>query len=101
MSLFAKVRRFAKIKRYGVKELCTGRYELRKEYESMVVKAVVEKGEPSAKISTSPKLAPLLIASAVLGASFMPFIVLPFIIYAIISDIRTGKAKKDFKDIKW
>jgi len=101
MSMHAKVRRFAKLKKYEVKELCTGRYELSKDYEAMVVKAVVEDGEEGAKVSASPKILPLLLASAVLGASFVPLVVAPYLVYTILSGMRTDKVKKDFKDINW
>jgi hypothetical protein len=67
----------------------------------MVIKAVVEKGENTTRVSSSPKLAPLIIASAILGASFIPLIVVPYIIYAILSSMRTDGAKKDFKDLRW
>lgn len=101
MNFSSKVRVFAKKRGYALKELCTGRYELKKEFEIMDINARLEKDSKEIKVTSSPKLIPLLAASAVLFAAFFPLVALVYVFYGLMSYIRVNSIKKDFKDIKW
>ena len=101
MDLSSKARVFARKRGYAIRELCTGRVELKKEFELMEVKAIVEKGAGEAEVSCNPKIIPLLAASAVLFAAFFPLVAGVYLFYAFMSNIRVNSIKKDFKDMKW
>lgn len=97
MALEKKLKELAEKKRYSFKELCTDRYELKKEYEIMAVKAVVEKDEKKTKVSTSPKLVPIALATALLAVTFIPLVIFVYITYAFLSNIRIKQVKNDLK----
>jgi len=101
MSLEKDVRAFAKKRSYSFKELCTGRYELSRDYEIMTIRAIIDGEEEKVMVSTSPKIVPLLLVSAVLLAGLPPLIILVYIFYASMSYIRTKSVKKDIKNMKW
>ena len=97
MALEKKLKEFAKEKRYSFKELCTDRYELKKEYEIMAVKAVIDKEESETKVSTSPKFAPLILATVLLAATFIPLVIFVYITYAFLSNVRIKQVRNDLK----
>ena len=101
MNFSSKARVFAKKRGYHIKELCTNRYELKKEYEIMDINAHIEEGTKKIKVTSSPKVIPLLAASAILFAAFFPLVALVYVFYGIMSHIRINSIKKDFNGIKW
>ena len=93
------LRKFAKAKGYALKEVCTGRYELSKQHELMIVKAVVDKNEKGIKVSTSPNFIPIILLCAVLAAAFPPLVVLVYFLYASLAWVRVSFAKRELKKI--
>jgi hypothetical protein len=100
MSLRPQLKKFAKNKGYQFKELCTDRYELKKEYEVMAVKVTLEQDKKENKVEVSPKVVPLILASAILFAGFPPLVVFVYIFYALMSYLRTNSMKKNLKNSK-
>ena len=99
MGLRISLEKIAKKKGYRVKELCSGRYELRKEFEIMSTSAVVDTHE-GVKYNTSPKFLPMIIATILFAATFLPLVILVYLIYAVLSSIRKRSMIWDLKDLE-
>ena len=101
MGLEKDIRAFAEKRNYSLRELCTGRYELSRDYEIMTLKAIIQDDEEKAEVSTTPKIIPILLVSAVLLAGLPPLIILVYIFYVSMSYLRTKSVKNDIKKMKW
>ena len=98
MAMEKRLKKFAKEKGYSFKERCTGRYEISRDYEMMSVGVCVDDSE--ARLFTTPKPVPLILASAVLAAAFLPLIVIVYIAYALLSGLRVRALRNELKWIK-
>ena len=99
MGLRTSLEKIAKKKGYCVKELCSGRYELRKEFEIMSASAIVDENE-GVKYNTSPKYLPMIIATILFAATFVPLVVFVYLIYVILSSVRKKSMRWELKDLE-
>jgi len=94
------LQKFAKAKGYAYKELCTGRFELSRDYELLAVRAVFDDDENGVRVHTSPKYIPLLLMSVVFFAVFPPLAILSYFIYSFLAWLRVNGVKKELKAIE-
>jgi len=94
------LQRFAKAKGYAYKELCTGRFELSKDYELLAVCAVFEDDGKGMHVRPSPKYVPLLLLSVIFFAIFPPLAILSYFIYSILAWLRVNGVKNELKAIE-
>jgi hypothetical protein len=67
----------------------------------MDINAMIDIKDKKVRVSTSPKIIPLLAASAIFFAAFFPLVAIVYLYYALMSYIRVNSIKKDFNGIKW
>jgi len=94
------LQKFAKAKGYAYKELCTGRFELSKDYELLAVRAVFEDEANGMCVRPSPKYIPLLLMSIIFFAIFPPLAILSYFIYSFLAWLRVNGVKKELKAIE-
>ncbi len=99
MGIRTSVEKIAKKKGYFVKELVTGRYELKKEFEIMSASAIIDESE-GVKYNTSPKYVPLIIATVLFAATFVPIVVLVYLVYILLASIRKKTMKWELKELE-
>ncbi len=98
MGLRSSLEEIAKKKKYRMRELKTGKWELRKDFLLVSVAADID-SEEGVQFRTIPNYLVLLVLTVLFAATFIPLVVLVYLVYAIVSWFRKKSVEHDLRNM--